>query len=1379
MLERTLGIHVHEEWKGMTQPVGLVVEPLILDRLGIFPEKDIKVISDLQRRLSSLLEDEIQSDKILCVIKNFKDFCKEVLGWQDCDLLTPESFLEEKDFKDISVFLEDYGEILQPDWIVPNNDVEDNENKIQILVKELEIGTSFDQVIKTKENKKNWEATPQQKFERLLKETENPIGIIWNGIAIRLVYAPRGESSGHITFLLDPMTTVDGRPMIGALEMLLGEDRLFEGGSSNLRLRKLMELSRKEQNEVSTRLSEQVLEALWILLKGLDEAEKKANYLGKTILGDLPDKDPSHIYGGLITVLLRLVFLLYSEDEELMPKDSLFSENYSISGLASKLRNDRTKYQSGMEGRVGAWGSLLSLFRLIFDGGGPNESYLPARHGELFDPDNYPFLEGRTRGTNYKGTTIEILPPISDDVVERVLTKLLILDGQILSYRSLDVEQIGSIYEGIMGFEVERVSSLSLGILYRPPRQKINLTYIFNVSDFLAQDSSKRESWLKDTSGVDLKLSNIIKTKLKESKNIDELCAALGNKLSPYTERGLPAGSLILQPSLERRSSGSHYTPRSLTEPIVRQAISPWLNLHGKKPSAKEILALKVCDPAMGSGAFLVAVCRYLADLLVNAWEREGLPVEFNESFDKDIYARRLIAQNCLYGVDKNPFAVNLAKLSLWLVTLSRDLPFTFLDHSLKSGDSLVGYTIQEIKTASNELQLSIENLNKKEIEKLVFDRKINFSQDCRDDQSYDFKKNLVLKHYQETEKLRKAGDIMVSAFFDAKKDIDRKKNKDFLLSLLNNKSDEFLIEKKRNLLKNGLNQINPFHWEIEFPEIFSYKNKGFDVFVGNPPFISSTNIYGFLGPIYRDWIDKRKPLIKGRAVDLVAHFFRHSFDLLKDGGALCFIATNTICQGDTREAGLSWICKNNGIIFWKQKRSPWPGTASVTISKVGIVKSLNNNHSHMPGLEASNSYLMPGEEPEDLKTISANKGLAFIGHKFMGEGFVFTDSGKGNTTKKEIAIEIMKDNLYKEVIFKFSGAKEILSKPDSSPDRFIICFGKRPLSLVREKYPKALSIVEEKVFPERQKMGGYSVAEKRKEYWWQFGTYASALENKLHKKDKCLVVPIVSSNLVCEFLPSNIIFSHSSIIFCDDSWKLFGLLQSTLHLEWSLFRGSTMGDGLRYTPTDCFETIVLPWLNSRDPNHPNYEGQYIALINEFSNTAKKYHAFRTEIKKTQNIGLTEIYNRFNDPFSQSEEINNLRNIHTECEKLLLNLYSWQDLNLIYGFELDYLDLQEDIEIPVDIKDKITCENLFFNNFKEAILFTSRLKDCGALKRNHKLPWKYRWPRDVRDTVIARLIKLNNEFNKREICSTYHENKPSQKSLSEDKKDGIQIGLDI
>ena len=94
----------------------------------------------------------------------------------------------------------------------------------------------------------------------------------------------------------------------------------------------------------------------------------------------------------------------------------------------------------------------------------------------------------------------------------------------------------------------------------------------------------------------------------------------------------------------------------------------------------------------MGSGAFLVATCRFLAGLLVQAWDNgDPYRAPTDSSQDKDTVARRLIAQNCLYGVDKNPFAVNLARLSLWLVTLSEHQPFTFVDHALKCGDSLVG----------------------------------------------------------------------------------------------------------------------------------------------------------------------------------------------------------------------------------------------------------------------------------------------------------------------------------------------------------------------------------------------------------------------------------------------------------------------------------------------------------------------------------------------------------------------------------------------------------------------------------------------------------------------------------------------------------------
>ncbi|MFZ0120898.1 MAG: DNA methyltransferase, partial [Pseudonocardiaceae bacterium] len=114
--------------------------------------------------------------------------------------------------------------------------------------------------------------------------------------------------------------------------------------------------------------------------------------------------------------------------------------------------------------------------------------------------------------------------------------------------------------------------------------------------------------------------------------------------------------------------------------------------------TAPELLALKVVDPAMGSGAFLVSACRYLADRVVDAWDRDGVPDDDAELLDavgdRDellLVARRRVVARCLYGVDRDDMAVELAKLSLWLVTLAKNKPFGFLDHALRCGDSLVG----------------------------------------------------------------------------------------------------------------------------------------------------------------------------------------------------------------------------------------------------------------------------------------------------------------------------------------------------------------------------------------------------------------------------------------------------------------------------------------------------------------------------------------------------------------------------------------------------------------------------------------------------------------------------------------------------------------
>ena len=199
-------------------------------------------------------------------------------------------------------------------------------------------------------------------------------------------------------------------------------------------------------------------------------------------------------------------------------------------------------------------------------------------------------------------------------------------------------------------------------------------------------------------------MSDKVKTAAKGAETLEDLHAALLPVIDLAASPELvPKGAIVLQPSEERRRSGSHYTPRDLTEPIVQTTLKPILDRlrEGQRslPRPEKILELKVCDPAIGSGAFLVEACRQLGDALVEAWhfykEMPNVPPDEDEL----VFARRLVAQRCIYGVDKNPVAVDLAKVSLWLVTLAREHALTFVDHALRHGDSLVGLTQKQIET--------------------------------------------------------------------------------------------------------------------------------------------------------------------------------------------------------------------------------------------------------------------------------------------------------------------------------------------------------------------------------------------------------------------------------------------------------------------------------------------------------------------------------------------------------------------------------------------------------------------------------------------------------------------------------------------------------
>ena len=642
----------HHEWIGFVQPVGLVVAPTVMVDAQIFPDRNI---AGRQREFRQLLEESGRGVTARWRAPDIRRVFLEWLGWSDGDLVDAETAKDA-----LEICLPELQVVLSATWAVPAD--EERDRQWMMLIRTEPPGTDLD---RAPEDVDTWNATRQARFERLLREKGIHIGLLCNDEVIRLIFAPQGETSGHITFDFSEMAQTAGRPILSAFEMLLSADTLF-GGTRESRLPALLAKSREAQAEVSTRLSRQVLAALYELLRGFIAADAR---LGRGDLAEIAKRDPDHLYGGLITALMRLVFILYAEDRDLMSDHAVYQQHYSLGGLFSRLRADAAAWPDTMDQRFGAWAQLLALFRLVHGGGRHENLVFVARQGSLFDPDRFPFLEGRTSAS--KGN----IPMVPDVTVWNVLKNLMMLDGERLSYRTLDVEQIGSVYEAIMGFKIEVTAGRSIAMR---SQKRTGPAVVVDLDQLLDADAVQRVTSLQNPAGRNFTDSEA--RALREAKSPEEIVAALDRRVDrDATPDILPPGVPVLQPTDERRRSGSHYTPRSLTEPIVSEALRPVLERLGPSPRPEELLELKILDPAIGSGAFLVEACRQLSTRLVEAWTIHGRPEALSKAEDELIHARRVIAQRCLYGVDKNPMAVDLARLSLWLATLAKDQEFTFV----------------------------------------------------------------------------------------------------------------------------------------------------------------------------------------------------------------------------------------------------------------------------------------------------------------------------------------------------------------------------------------------------------------------------------------------------------------------------------------------------------------------------------------------------------------------------------------------------------------------------------------------------------------------------------------------------------------------------
>ncbi len=1250
----------HETWLGMAQPIeGLVVSvPVLVDAqcMQRLPLAE-------QHKLIALTGEK--KPQVLDVPR----FLREVLGYPDGAFTTevpPDLKLDVVEGQQTVVptrALKRRGPPPQKPEGLPDDSTPTSRAAEGFVMLTWEVPAGLD-LDKKESVTGKWFYEPTLKLERLLRAARVPIGLLFNGDSVRLIYVPHGESTGHLTFRFADLVTASGRPLFDAMMMLLSARRLF-GVLPEHQLPALLEQSRRRQANVTEALAEQVFEALTILLAGFEAAAERD---GSKALDDAFERGEDHVYGGLLSTLLRLVFVLYAEDRGLMPVDhEPYTDDLSVKALYEQLLEDAGRYPDAMSRRFGAWPRLLALFRCIFFGASHGKLVMPPRRGQLFDPEAFPFLEGWSAG----GAPVEAAaraatkpPSVDDETIYRVLERLIVLEGQRLSYQALDVEQIGSVYEALMGYHVKRLTGAGLCL-------KGSKVWV-SADEVLEQPAARRSAWLGDEGAVETKAVKALSKTLAEARSEEAVLAAL----EPHRVKSIDArkpGQLVLQPGPERRRTSSHYTPRSLSAPIVRRALEPLLKAMGDLPSSQRLLNLKICDPAMGSGAFLVEACRYLADQVVAAWTREGALATTRKDDDIVMRARRLVAQRCLYGVDKNPWAVNLAKLSLWLVTLAREEPFTFLDHALKCGDSLVGLDLSQIRAfhwkpkeqtelaeRAFEKALALGLQKRQQILQMALDLEGPAAAKAPKQLGLDAskrKEELLRDANDALFPLKRVADACVGAFFAAESDKEREKERvrrrDILMRWLAAHEGAELPVMPPDVRELSA-PPHAFHWPLEFPEIFHGKRPDpldadqtsaaawMDAFVGNPPFAGKNGIIEAGGECYLPWLQVVHENAHGNA-DLSAHFFRRAFHLLGLHGTIGFIATNTVAQGDTRTTGLKFIVDHGGELYDAVRSMKWPVPgANVAVSVVHVAKGHVSKTALEPRLDGArvqhlSSRLRANVERPDPVALAANAGKSFQGSIVLGMGFVLTPQQRVEL--------IAKNSRNGERIFRYVGGEELTADPDPRLERYVINFAQMDLSDA-ERWPDLLKIVRTLVKPEREE----NKRESYRKWWWHFGEKRVELYEALRPLRRCLAIPQVSKHLLFAWRQTaDTVFAHMAYVISLEEDRALALLQSRLHRAWVRLTASTLEDRQGYRPSDCFETFPFP---------PSPTFASLDTIGAQLDAARK--AFIS----ANGIGLTTTYNRLKDESITDPAVQHLRELHEAVDRAVLDTYGWTDIKV-------------------------------------------------------------------------------------------------------------------
>jgi N-6 DNA Methylase len=1167
-----------------------------------------------------------------------------------------------------------------------------------------------------------WAATPVDRIEALLRDNSVEIGIVTDGRWWGLVCAREGcmVASG----VVDALTWIEEPRTRDAFLTVIGRPHII-GGDPNERLPVLFAESVAAAEEITEALGAQVRRAVELLIRAFSESAADAQRRG--LPTPLP-ADTHETYEAAVTVMMRIVFLLFAEERGLLPSGELFEQGYGVAGSLDRLqRREARESEEALDATAKMWHRLLATSQALYRGASFESMRMPAYGGSLFDSARFPFLTATTE----QGT---LALTVSDRVMLHALRSVqqAVLKGgeaRRIAFRDIDVEQIGYIYEGLLGYTAVAVTETHLGLRGTPGEEpEIPLSLLEGLAAAnrdptkLAaavrgwvehdQPAAKPQTAAAIAKAIDAEVEPNVVSALRQAVGGD---VDLRDRVLPWLGlvrldlRGRPVvvreGGLMVKETPSRKNAGAHYTPKSLAEEVVLHALQPLCYSPGphqiadeskwKPKSSDDILSLKVVDIACGSGAFLVAAARYLADRVVEAWTAED-PTN-SQRRDLRLRAIREVVAKCLYGADINDMAVEMCKLSLWLVSLDRDLPFSFVDDKIFLGNSLLGLTsLEQLRKLHIDpsrvpatAMIDFYDVDIEAIIRRAADMRRTLA--CVIDEYNPARNNAgkrrqLAQLHKVTAELRKIADGVIAAGLSLGGKPGRAldeayENLRIAVKAVHPESgppDSALLD---SIIDTGLTPSVPTdykrwranHWVIEAPDVIVERG-GFDAIIGNPPFLGGQKLTGAMGTNVRDWlVNVLAGGTKGSA-DQVAYFFLRAQSLLSPRGTLGLIATNTIAQGDTREVGLDRMVDSGFTITRAIQSRSWPAS-SVNLEYAAVWGSMGQVAEDVPRISDDTpvkritTLLEPGGRIEaNPVRLNANMNIAFQGCNVLGLGFVL-DPEEGLKW-------IEREARNAEVLFPYLNGEDLNSHPDCSASRWVIDFNERSLAEARA-YELPMSRVEELVKPDRARNRN----KQRREVWWRFTRIAPEMRKAIANLDEVLVIARVSKTVMPLRVPTGQIFHEKLVVFASDSHAFQAVLSSSAHQLWAIKYGTTMRVDPTYTPERCFEPFPLP------------EGT--AWLEQIGQTLD---GERREIMVRRDLGLTNLYNLVNDPQitdASDPDISRIRAIHVELDEAVMDAYGWSGIPVDHGFHT-YRQMQRWTVSPaarVEILDRLLEEN--------------------------------------------------------------------------------------